>query len=797
MKINIFLINLITIFLYISNSFSYDVIIESSSLDLKNDGNKIITNNAKIDIPEKNIKIKSGKVNYDKGKNYIIFEDNVLFQDLSTDTTIKGNKINYDLKNDLIYSEGKTKLFLKKDYTIESKNIYFERSSNKIYSVEDTIIEDKERNIIKLKEDFLFDIKNNIIKSKKTLILDKNDNKYIFEDLILNLNNNEIAGKEIKIEFEKSYFGNSDNEPLLKGRSIYSNDNELNVYKAVFSTCNIINKNCRGWEVNTNKFTHDKKGKLFEYKDTWLKIFDYKVFYLPYFNHPDPTVKRKSGFLTPSYNSSKSLGNSINIPYFKIIDFDKDITFNPRYYVDKSFLLQNEYRQALKNSNVISDFSFLVGKAGTKGHLYYNQIGSFDENKNYEINLQNIKGDNYFKNHNLKKTSSLINDDNILTSNFDFNIDFSDSRLNTSFKVIEDLSRNNHDRYQYIFPDFDYKKYIEIPESYNGKFIFDTFGYNKNYDTNITEAVVTNDFLFKSNDYINDIGILTNYNILLKNTNSYSTNSNNFEENSNYDLYGTVKVDTSLPLQKKTAKFTNYLKPILSLRYSPNGNSNLSAKDILLNYNSVFDLNRIGNVHEVEGGTSASVGLEFNRDENYSSKSIDFKIANVLKLEENNNLPFKSKLNKTRSDVFGNLNYNLSDKTNLGYFFSYDRDLKYSNMEELNIEFGLENFMTNFSYYSEDNDIGNKENLKNKSEFNIDNENKLSFEITKNLKEDFTQYYDLIYTYQTDCLSIDLNYNKSFYRDGNLEPNQSLSFLIKIIPFTELGVQNISNFNKN
>ena len=797
MKINIFLINLITIFLYISNSFSYDVIIESSSLDLKNDGNKIITNNAKIDIPEKNIKIKSGKVNYDKGKNYIIFEDNVLFQDLSTDTTIKSNKINYDLKNDLIYSEGKTKLFLKKDYTIESKNIYFERSSNKIYSVEDTIIEDKERNIIKLKEDFLFDIKNNIIKSKKTLILDKNDNKYIFEDLILNLNNNEIAGKEIKIEFEKSYFGNSDNEPLLKGRSIYSNDNELNVYKAVFSTCNIINKNCRGWEVNTNKFTHDKKGKLFEYKDTWLKIFDYKVFYLPYFNHPDPTVKRKSGFLTPSYNSSKSLGNSINIPYFKIIDFDKDITFNPRYYVDKSFLLQNEYRQALKNSNVISDFSFLVGKAGTKGHLYYNQIGSFDENKNYEINLQNIKGDNYLKNHNLKKTSSLINDDNILTSNFDFNIDFSDSRLNTSFKVIEDLSRNNHDRYQYIFPDFDYKKYIEIPESYNGKFIFDTFGYNKNYDTNITEAVVTNDFLFKSNDYINDIGILTNYNILLKNTNSYSTNSNNFEENSNYDLYGTVKVDTSLPLQKKTAKFTNYLKPILSLRYSPNGNSNLSAKDILLNYNSVFDLNRIGNVHEVEGGTSASVGLEFNRDENYSSKSIDFKIANVLKLEENNNLPFKSKLNKTRSDIFGNLNYNLSDKTNLGYFFSYDRDLKYSNMEELNIEFGLENFMTNFSYYSEDNDIGNKENLKNKSEFNIDNENKLSFEITKNLKEDFTQYYDLIYTYQTDCLSIDLNYNKSFYRDGNLEPNQSLSFLIKIIPFTELGVQNISNFNKN
>ena len=123
---------------------------------------------------------------------------------------------------------------------------------------------------------------------------------------------------------------------------------ELKVYKAVFSTCNIENKKCRGWELNTDEFNHDKKKKIFEYKNSWLKIFDYKVFYLPYFNHPDPSVKRKSGFLTPSYSSSESLGTSINIPYFKVLGVDKDITFNPRYYADKSFLLQNEYRQALK-----------------------------------------------------------------------------------------------------------------------------------------------------------------------------------------------------------------------------------------------------------------------------------------------------------------------------------------------------------------------------------------------------------------------------------------------------------------
>ena len=93
--------------------------------------------------------------------------------------------------------------------------------------------------------------------------------------------------------------------------------------------------------------------------------------------------------------------------------------------------------------------------------------------------------------------------------------------------------------------------------------------------------------------------------------------------------------------------------------------------------------------------------------------------------------------------------------------------------------------------------MGNKENAKNKSSLNFDRDNKFIFEISKNLNDDFTQYYDLIYVYETDCISFNLNYNKSFYSDGNIEPNKSLSFLIKIIPFTELGVSNMGSFVKN
>ena len=114
-------------------------------------------------------------------------------------------------------------------------------------------------------------------------------------------------------------------------------------------------------------------------------------------------------------------------------------------------------------------------------------------------------------------------------------------------------------------------------------------------------------------------------------------------------------------------------------------------------------------------------------------------------------------------------------------------------MDQINLNFNVNNFVTNFNYYTENHDLGDRESIINKSIYSLNEENKFSFETTKNLKDDFTEYYDLIYTYITDCISVNLNYNKSFYRDGNLEPNKSLSFLIKIIPFTELGVPNLGS----
>ena len=111
--------------------------------------------------------------------------------------------------------------------------------------------------------------------------------------------------------------------------------------------------------LRTNKHTtilrNVQNWKQIEYKHAILKVYDVPVFYFPKFFHPDPTVKRKSGFLVPVYGSSDNLGSWVNIPYYKVINEEKDITFNPRIYADDKFTLQSEYRQAFENSNLVNE----------------------------------------------------------------------------------------------------------------------------------------------------------------------------------------------------------------------------------------------------------------------------------------------------------------------------------------------------------------------------------------------------------------------------------------------------------
>ena len=112
--------------------------------------------------------------------------------------------------------------------------------------------------------------------------------------------------------------------------------------------------------------------------------------------------------------------------------------------------------------------------------------------------------------------------------------------------------------------------------------------------------------------------------------------------------------------------------------------------------------------------------------------------------------------------------------------------MEYANYDSINATIGLNKFVTSFDYLTENHDFGDSEIIKNETSYKFTDEHEFNFSTTKDLKDDFTQFYKLSYEYETDCLLASFEYQKQFFRDGSLVPDESLVFLIKFIPFVEI-----------
>lgn len=101
------------------------------------------------------------------------------------------------------------------------------------------------------------------------------------------------------------------------------------------------------WQVKGARIIHDQTEKMLYFEDARLEFFGVPMAYLPYFSTPDPTVKRKTGFLMPGFTSVTNYGFGIETPFYWAIAPSYDATISPRYTTRQGVLLQGEFRQRL------------------------------------------------------------------------------------------------------------------------------------------------------------------------------------------------------------------------------------------------------------------------------------------------------------------------------------------------------------------------------------------------------------------------------------------------------------------
>ena len=138
------------------------------------------------------------------------------------------------------------------------------------------------------------------------------------------------------------------------------NGNRTEIRRGVYSPCDP----CRDdptkapvWQIKAEDIVQDKELQIVEYRDAVLEIDGVPILWTPYMSHPDPSVKRASGFLAPTFGNSTANGFRIGVPYFWVISPDADATFSPIYYTKGGTFLGGQYRQRWGDGKLTTDAS--------------------------------------------------------------------------------------------------------------------------------------------------------------------------------------------------------------------------------------------------------------------------------------------------------------------------------------------------------------------------------------------------------------------------------------------------------
>lgn len=131
----------------------------------------------------------------------------------------------------------------------------------------------------------------------------------------------------------------------IKAKKGQKDDKVFELEHATYSPCKDDGCVAPLWDLAADKVIYDKEQKNFVYKNVKLRIKGVPVFFTPYFSHPSPEVKRKTGFLTPIVRNLTDVGFFAGFPFYTAINSDKDLQITPFLNSKRRLLVSADYRQ--------------------------------------------------------------------------------------------------------------------------------------------------------------------------------------------------------------------------------------------------------------------------------------------------------------------------------------------------------------------------------------------------------------------------------------------------------------------
>ena len=596
----------------------------------------------------------------------------------------------------------------------------------------------------------------------------------------------------------------SDNARIAASGARRTGGNRTEMRNAVYSPCETCARDPDQpplWQIKAKKVVHDQTTKEIEYFDAWMELAGIPVIYTPYFSHPDPTVKRKSGFLTPSTGGSSSLGSAISTPYFYAISKDKDATITPTYYTDEGLLMAAEYRQRFRNGRLDSKASIIYDSDDeVRGHI--DSFGRFDINNKFRwgFDAKRSTDDTYLRRY-----------------------QFPNSRTLTSRVYVEGFSRRNYlavDAYSFqgtaieddpgqsplVLPMIEYSRLSDV-----GK-----FGARTSFDVNtvlMTRSEGTDTRRLSVGGgwhlpHIGRLGDVTNFSATLRGDLYHVNDLSQSNGQANYDgfsgrVHPQLKADWRLPLARQHGTVSQIIEPLASVIISPyGGNSskipNEDSIDLEFDDTNLFSDNRFTGFDRVEGGPRINYGLKWGLVGSKGGHTTVF-AGQSYRLKEDDTFAAGSGLDGRLSDFVGRVNISPNSRLDLIYRTRLDKDNLSPKRNEVQVTVGPPalRFSSNYVFFSDaaaDSEFSGREEISGNVFAKINRFWKSSFSGRYDLEgSGDLRNLSLNLTYDCECFTFSTTISRQFYEDRDLRPNDTILFKLtfKTLGDVQTGFDNL------
>lgn len=497
---------------------------------------------------------------------------------------------------------------------------------------------------------------------------------------------------------------------------------------AVYSPCSL----CEGdenpiWQIKAKEVKSNEETMNISYKNAWIEVYGTPVFYTPYLTHPDPRVKRRSGWLPSTLENSSDVGLMIRNYYYWDIQENTDATFEVTL-IDllDTPLLAGEVRHLFDNgrlnlsgSMTINDTKDSLGnitKTDTfQGHI--KAVGDFDISEHWKTGFtaQGVTEDNYFEFYDF----DLRNQD-LLTSKAYAQGFYGDDYLALTGYKFTDLRPNIAEEQPLILPFAEYS-FKGNKENYNWLFQGDLLALDQ--DDEAKEIRLYNQSGIEQS-FLSSFGMNLNISADLYSRAYFIDQEDKTKDETIFEVMPQLYLLAKYPLSKLMDNgSTTIIEPVANLIIAPNGANNedipLQDSTVLdLDYTNLFSKNRLSGVDRLEDGTRGSYGLKTSILNNLGGYSSLF-LGQSYRHRENSFLfPTNSSLQNKFSDIIVELQLKPNNYMNIDYYSLLDKDDLTDKKHEAYFSFGKDRFKVMGSYlYSKE--VAEDTTNENRQELNL------------------------------------------------------------------------------